>query len=71
MIVSVMVMVIIPVISDRVSDCRAADAAHHRPDWTANNSAADSARDPPGYRTVWVGKSRTSRAADERSSRKT
>jgi len=44
------VVVVIPVIGHRVSDRRAADAAHHRADRTADESPADSADDPSGYR---------------------
>ena len=53
MIISVVVMVI-PVIGDRVSDRRAADAADHRSHRTANNSPADRACNPAGYRAALV-----------------
>jgi hypothetical protein len=45
MIIGVVVMVIV-VIGHRVADGRTADSTHDRPDRTANNGAADGARDP-------------------------
>ena len=38
---------IVPVIGHRISNCRTPDAAHNRPDRTANNSSGDSAPTPP------------------------
>ena len=53
MVVSVVVMVIV-VIGHRVADGRAAHSTHNRPDRTANNGAADGARDPSGHRSALV-----------------
>jgi RsiW-degrading membrane proteinase PrsW (M82 family) len=57
-IISVVVMVIV-VIGGRVPDRRAADAAHHRADRTADDSAADGACNPARDRAALVCKSRT------------
>jgi hypothetical protein len=50
----VMMVVIVPVISHRVSDRRAADAAHHRANRTADERPTHSAGDPSGDGAVWV-----------------
>jgi hypothetical protein len=52
-IVSVVVMVIM-VVGHRVADGRAANSAHHGADRTANNSSANGACDPSGYRPALV-----------------
>ena len=64
MIISVVVMVIMA-IGHSVSDRRAADAAHHRADRTADDSAADGACNPAGYRAALVSKSRTTSSAQK------
>jgi hypothetical protein len=50
-------VIIMMVIGDGVSDRRAADAAHHRADRTADDGAADRACNPAGDRAAFVSKS--------------
>ena len=47
---------IVSVIGDGVSDCRAPDAAHDRADRTANNSPGNRAPDRSSDQAVLVGK---------------
>jgi hypothetical protein len=54
------VVMISPVIGHGVSNDRASDAAHHRTDRPANNSAGDGAADPSSDRTGFVGKDKLS-----------
>lgn len=46
---------VVSVIGDGVSDCRAPDAADDGPDWTADDSPGDRAPDRAGDKTILVG----------------
>jgi hypothetical protein len=67
-IVSVVVMVIM-VVGHRVANGRAANSAHHGTDRTANNSSANGACDPSGYRAAFVSQRHRRIGANERRSR--
>jgi len=58
-------VVVISVIGHRVADGGAADPAHDRPDWTADHSPANRARDPSAYRTGFVRESRPTRNGNQ------
>ena len=47
---------IVPVIGHRISNCCAPNPTHDRADRTANNSPANSARNPSSDRAAFVGK---------------